>query len=154
MLLPEAIALRQQWAEAGEQVVFTNGCFDILHMGHVDYLEKARNLGDRMILRLNTDASVSALKGPERPLNPQMARARLLAALACVNAVVLFGEPTPLELIEALTPDILVKGDDYSVATIVGAEFVIAQGGSVQTVPLVAGYSTTGLIARIRATAE
>ncbi|MGF7215540.1 rfaE bifunctional protein nucleotidyltransferase chain/domain [Spirosoma lacussanchae] len=146
----EAIQQADQWRANGEQIVFTNGCFDIVHLGHIDYLEKARQLGDRLILGLNTDASVSCIKGPLRPVVNEYARARLMAALAFVDAVTLFGEPTPLELIEAVRPDILVKGDDYSVATIVGADFVLERGGRVETIALVPGYSTTKLIERIK----
>lgn len=131
-------------------MVFTNGCFDIVHLGHIDYLEKARALGDRLVLGLNTDASVSRIKGPLRPVVNEYARSRLMAAMAFIDLVVLFDEPTPKELIEAIRPDILVKGDDYTVATIVGADFVLANGGSVETIPLVKGYSTTSLIERIK----
>ncbi|GAA4452039.1 D-glycero-beta-D-manno-heptose 1-phosphate adenylyltransferase [Nibrella saemangeumensis] len=145
----EAVQLAVQWRTEGQRVVFTNGCFDIVHLGHIDYLEKARNLGDKLILGLNTDASVSRLKGPLRPVVNEYARARLMAALAFVDAVTLFDEPTPLELIRAVRPDILVKGDDYTAENIVGADFVIQQGGSVQTVPLVKGYSTSSLIEKI-----
>ena len=130
--------------------MFTNGCFDIVHLGHIDYLEKARALGDRLVLGLNTDASVSRIKGPLRPVMNEYARSRLMAAMAFIDLVVLFDEPTPKELIEAIRPDILVKGDDYTVATIVGADFVLANGGSVETIPLVKGYSTTSLIERIK----
>lgn len=146
----QAIRQADQWRAEGQKIVFTNGCFDIVHLGHIDYLEKAHALGDRLILGLNTDTSVSCVKGPLRPVVNEYARARLMAALEFVDAVVLFGEPTPLELIEAVQPDILVKGDDYSVATIVGADFVLGRGGSVETVALVPGYSTTKLIERIK----
>ena len=145
----EAIRQVAHWQAEGKRIVFTNGCFDIVHLGHIDYLEKARNLGDKLILGLNTDASVSRLKGPLRPVVNEYARARLMAALSFVDAVTLFDEPTPFELIEAVKPDILVKGDDYSVENIVGSEFVIQNGGSVQTVPLVKGYSTSSLIEKI-----
>ena len=138
------------WQRADQKVVFTNGCFDIVHLGHIDYLEKARALGDRLVLGLNTDASVGRLKGPSRPVVNEYARARLMAALAFVDTVILFDEPTPKALIEALKPDILVKGDDYSIENIVGADFVMRNGGSVETVPLVKGYSTTGLIEKIK----
>lgn len=140
------------WRQGEEKIVFTNGCFDLLHIGHVDYLEKAAGLGHRLVVGLNTDASVRQLKGPQRPLNPQLARARVLAALECVDAVILFDEPTPQALIEALRPDILVKGDDYAVENIAGADFVINHGGSVQTLPLVQGFSTSELIRKIRET--
>jgi rfaE bifunctional protein nucleotidyltransferase chain/domain len=139
-----------QWQDSGQKVVFTNGCFDIVHLGHVDYLEKARELGDRLVLGLNTDASVSRIKGPLRPVVDESARARLMAALSFVDAVILFDEPTPLQVIEALKPDILVKGDDYSVETIVGSDFVLGKGGEVKTIPLVKGYSTSALIEKIR----
>jgi len=147
----QAIQQANKWRAEGQQIVFTNGCFDIVHLGHIDYLEKARSLGNKLILGLNTDASVSCIKGPLRPVVNEYARARLMAALEFVDAVTLFGEPTPLELIEAVQPDILVKGDDYTVATIVGADFVLARGGRVETVALVPGYSTTKLIERIKA---
>jgi rfaE bifunctional protein nucleotidyltransferase chain/domain len=146
----QAIAQADAWRAEGQRLVFTNGCFDIVHLGHIDYLEKAHNLGQRLILGLNTDASVSRIKGPLRPVVNEYARARLMAALAFVDLVVLFDEPTPLELIEAVRPDILVKGDDYTVATIVGADFVLNRGGRVETVSLVPGYSTTKLIERIK----
>lgn len=148
--LPEAIDQTARWRAEGQRVVFTNGCFDIVHLGHIDYLEKARALGDKLVLGLNTDASVSRIKGPLRPVVNEYARSRMMAALAFVDLVVLFDEPTPKELIESLQPNILVKGDDYTVATIVGADFVLANGGSVETIPLVKGYSTTGLIERIK----
>lgn len=143
-LLPVVAA----WQAAGEQVVFTNGCFDLLHLGHVDYLEKARYLGQRLVVGLNTDASVSRLK-PGRPLQDEVSRARVLAALLFVDAVTLFDEQTPLALIEAVQPDILVKGDDYAIDQIVGHEAVLARGGRVLTVPLVPGYSTTRIVERI-----
>jgi rfaE bifunctional protein nucleotidyltransferase chain/domain len=146
----EAISVVAGWQSAGEKVVFTNGCFDIVHLGHIDYLEKARSLGDRMVLGLNTDASVSRLKGPLRPVVNEYARARLMAALSFIDAVILFDEPTPTELIEAVKPDILVKGDDYTVANIAGADFVLGKGGEVKTIALVEGYSTSKLIEKIK----
>lgn len=139
------------WRVQGRQVVFTNGCFDLLHLGHVDYLEQARHLGDALVVGLNTDASVSCLK-PGRPIQDETARARILASLEFVDAVVLFGEPTPLALIELVQPDVLVKGDDYALENIVGHELVLARGGQVRTVPLVPGYSTSRIVARIMAT--
>ncbi|GAB3727820.1 D-glycero-beta-D-manno-heptose 1-phosphate adenylyltransferase [Hymenobacter agri] len=141
----------EAWRAAGRKVVFTNGCFDLLHLGHVDYLEQARHLGDALVVGLNTDASVGGLK-PGRPIQDEAARARILAALAFVDAVVLFGEPTPLALIELVQPDVLVKGDDYAPESIVGYDVVMARGGAVRTVPLVAGYSTSRIVARILAT--
>ena len=134
---------------AGKKVVFTNGCFDLLHIGHVDYLEKARNLGDFLIIGVNTDASVSAIKGPMRPVSPELSRTRVLASLGFVDLVVLFGEETPLELIQSLKPDILTKGNDYSIENIVGADFVLGLGGKVETIPLVEGFSTTNFVKRI-----
>lgn len=149
--LEQAIAQVQNWKNQQQKIVFTNGCFDILHLGHVDYLEKARNLGDKLVLGLNTDASVSRLKGSLRPVVSEYARARVMASLAFVDLVVLFGEDTPLRLIEAIEPDILTKGNDYTIQNIVGADFVLARGGQVLTVPLVENYSTTNIINKIKA---
>lgn len=137
------------WQKAGEKVVFTNGCFDIVHLGHVDYLEKAREKGDRLVVALNTDASVSRIKGPKRPIVNEYARARVMASLAFVDAVTFFDEETPLELISACLPDVLVKGDDYTVDTIVGAKEVMANGGKVETISLVEGFSTSNIIKKI-----
>lgn len=138
------------WKFNNQQVVFTNGCFDILHLGHVDYLEKAAALGKKLIIGVNTDASVKTLeKGKERPINDEYARMRILAALSFVDAVILFDEATPLELITALEPSILVKGNDYSVDNIVGADVVLKSGGEVKTIELVEGYSTTNIINKI-----
>ncbi len=138
------------WRAAGRRVVFTNGCFDLLHLGHVDYLERARALGDALVVGLNTDASVRAQqKGPERPLQDEVSRARVLAALGFVEAVVLFGEPTPAALIEAIRPAVLVKGDDYQPTAIVGYDIVTAAGGHVVTIPLVPGYGTTRIVEKI-----
>ncbi|WP_046244318.1 D-glycero-beta-D-manno-heptose 1-phosphate adenylyltransferase [Hymenobacter terrenus] len=137
-----------EWRVQGRKVVFTNGCFDLLHLGHVDYLEQARHLGDALVVGLNTDASVSSLK-PGRPIQDEVARGRILASLAFVDAVVLFGEPTPLALIEMVQPDVLVKGDDYAIDGIVGHELVLNRGGQVRTVPLVPGYSTSRIVERI-----
>jgi D-beta-D-heptose 7-phosphate kinase / D-beta-D-heptose 1-phosphate adenosyltransferase len=136
------------WRSKGERVVFTNGCFDLLHVGHITLLENARLQGDRLIVAINSDASVSGLKGPTRPVVREADRGRVLAALASVDAVVVFGEPTPLELIEALRPDVIVKGGDYTEDTVVGAREVRAWGGVVRIVPTVEGFSTTRLIAR------
>jgi D-glycero-beta-D-manno-heptose 1-phosphate adenylyltransferase len=140
----------EQWQSEGKKIVFTNGCFDIVHLGHIDYLEKSRNLGDKLVLGLNTDASVKRLKGETRPVINEYARARMMSAMAFIDAVILFDEPTPKELIETLCPNILVKGDDYSVENIVGADFVISHGGEVKTVPLVKGYSTSSIIEKIK----
>jgi rfaE bifunctional protein nucleotidyltransferase chain/domain len=148
-LLPDAILRADAVRDTGKRIVFTNGCFDLLHLGHVDYLEKARNLGDFLVVGINTDASVSSLKGPSRPVSPEASRMRVLAALAFVDLVVPFGEPTPIGLIESLKPDILTKGNDYSLETIVGADFVMGYGGKVETIPLVEGFSTTNFVNRI-----
>jgi D-beta-D-heptose 7-phosphate kinase/D-beta-D-heptose 1-phosphate adenosyltransferase len=135
----------------GKKVVFTNGCFDLLHLGHVRYLEQARSLGDALIVGVNTDASARRLnKGPGRPVNAEEDRAAVVAALACVDRVVLFPEDTPLELITALQPDILVKGGDYRLEEIAGREVVLARGGRVQVLPFVPGYSSSALLERIR----
>lgn len=137
------------WKKQGK-VVFTNGCFDIIHLGHVDYLEKARKLGQKLVVGLNTDASVQRLKGKTRPITDQTSRARVMASLEFVDAVILFDEDTPLELISYLKPDILVKGNDYTVENIVGADVVMKNGGTVETVPLVNGYSTSNVIEKIK----
>ncbi|HFQ79934.1 MAG TPA: D-glycero-beta-D-manno-heptose 1-phosphate adenylyltransferase, partial [Desulfobacterales bacterium] len=138
---------------AGRRLVFTNGCFDILHPGHVTYLEEARRQGDCLVVGLNSDASVRAIKGPARPINDENSRARVLAALGCVDYVTIFNEETPLTLIKLLRPQILVKGADWSVDSIVGGKEVIAWGGEVINIPLVAGCSTTSVIERIRESA-
>lgn len=148
--LTEAKQQIEQWQSEGKKIVFTNGCFDIVHLGHIDYLEKARNLGDKLVLGLNTDASVSRLKGESRPVINEYARSRMMATMSFIDAVILFDEPTPKELIETLCPNILVKGDDYSVENIVGADFVIANGGEVKTISLVKGYSTSAIIQKIK----
>ncbi|MEO1655731.1 MAG: D-glycero-beta-D-manno-heptose 1-phosphate adenylyltransferase, partial [Bacteroidota bacterium] len=132
-----------EWQQHGAKVVFTNGCFDIVHLGHVDYLEKARYLGDKMVVGLNTDASVARLKGPSRPVVPEISRSRLMAAFEFVDLVVFFEEDTPLRLIQTLRPDILTKGSDYEVKNIVGADFVLLNGGKVETIDLVDGFSTS-----------
>jgi D-beta-D-heptose 7-phosphate kinase/D-beta-D-heptose 1-phosphate adenosyltransferase len=147
--LPAAIAWRRSVVG---HVVFTNGVFDLLHPGHVELLEAARREGAALIVGVNSDASVRRLrKGDERPVAVDMARVRVLAALAAVDCVVLFDEDTPLALIQALEPDVLVKGADYSRDSIVGADWVEARGGRVVRVPLLAGYSTSALVERLRA---
>lgn len=138
----------KEWQAAGMTVVFTNGCFDLLHVGHVTLIDDARRAGDKLILAINSDASVSALKGPSRPIVNQDARAKVLAGLAAVDAVVVFDEPTPLELMVALQPDVIVKGGDYIADEIVGAAEVRSWGGRVKIVPFVEGFSTTKLIAK------
>ena len=141
-----------QWKKEGKKVVFTNGCFDILHLGHVDYLEKARELGDRLVLGLNTDDSVSRFKGPERPIQNEKSRAQVMAALQFVDLVVFFNEDTPMNLISTLVPDILVKGSDYLAENIVGADVVKKNGGVVKTIEFVPGYSTSRIIQKIKTT--
>lgn len=139
------------WKLVSKRIVFTNGCFDILHAGHLDLLSKAAMLGDVMIVGLNSDASVRRLKGAERPVNNEQFRAQMLSHLQMVDAVVVFGEDTPLELIRAVQPDVLVKGGDYRAEDVVGYEDVTAGGGRVEIIPLVEGLSTSALIDRIRA---
>lgn len=138
------------WRTTGKKVVFTNGCFDILHHGHLDYLARAASLGNILVIGVNTDASVRKLKGPERPVNHETDRCFQLASLVFVDAVCLFDEDTPAELIAAVRPDILVKGGDYTIENIVGADFVLQNGGRVEVIPFVQGYSTTGLIEKIK----
>jgi rfaE bifunctional protein nucleotidyltransferase chain/domain len=133
----------------GKKIVFTNGCFDILHVGHIRYLKRARKQGDLLIIGLNTDRSVKEIKGKKRPVVPQKARAEVLAALECVDYVVLFDEPDPWRLIEVLRPDVLVKGADWPKSEIVGREIVEEIGGRVIRIPLVAGASSTGIIEKI-----
>ena len=140
-----AVALQYR-RQQGERIVFTNGCFDLLHVGHIQYLQQARAMGDCLVIALNDDASVRLLKGDKRPLLPQDERARLLAALACVDYVTIFNEATPLALIEFLRPNILVKGGDYTLDTVVGRKEVEAYGGEVRLVPYIPGVSTTGII--------
>ena len=138
--------------KTGERIVFTNGCFDLLHIGHTRYLKEAKGLGDRLVVGLNSDDSVRQLaKGTDRPIVPADQRAEVVAALACVDYVTIFDEPDPLALIQALRPNILVKGGDWSRDRIVGKEFVEAQGGSVRNIPLVPDISTTAIIQRILA---
>lgn len=139
------------WRMKGDRIVFTNGCFDILHRGHVEYLQEAAALGDRLIIGLNSDASVRRLgKAGDRPLNDQDSRAKVLSALRLVDAVVIFDQDTPLDLIKAIGPDVLVKGGDWKAEQIVGAEVVLAKGGEVRSLKLVDGYSTTALVEKIR----
>lgn len=147
----ELKCLLQEWQLQNQKVVFTNGCFDILHRGHVEYLCHAKDLGDKLIIGLNTDASVKRLgKSPERPINSEDTRATILAALECVDAVILFDEDTPLDLISLVQPDILVKGNDYKAEDIVGYDVVTNKGGKVMTIQLIDGFSTTKLIEKMK----
>ena len=138
------------WQKEGKKVVFTNGVFDLLHLGHITYLAKAADLGDKLVLGLNADSSVKRIKGESRPVNDQNSRAALLAAMFFIDAIVIFEEDTPLNLITTLMPDILVKGADYSIDNIVGATEVIANGGEVKTITFVDGYSSTSIINKIK----
>ena len=134
----------------GKKIVFTNGCFDLLHPGHVDYLERAKALGDILVVGLNSDSSVRRLKGNARPINTEMDRARVLAGLSCVDFVIIFNEDTPYNLIKAVKPDVLVKGGDWPIDKIVGRDIVLARGGIVKSLNFLPGYSTTSLIDKIR----
>ncbi|MCQ2305013.1 MAG: D-glycero-beta-D-manno-heptose 1-phosphate adenylyltransferase [Bacteroidales bacterium] len=150
LLSREALEMKlAEWRSAGKTIVFTNGCFDILHRGHVEYLAQAADLGDKLIVGLNTDASVKRLKGESRPINDEKSRALLLSALQFVDVVVFFDEDTPYELIKQVQPDILVKGNDYKPEEIVGYDIVTAKGGKVLTIDLVEGFSTTNIIKRL-----
>ena len=144
------VPILNRWKQAGETVAFTNGCFDLVHRGHIDSLAKAADLGDRLIVGLNSDASVKLLKGENRPLVDQQSRAILLASLLMVDAVVLFDEETPYELIRSIVPDILVKGAEYQLEEIVGFDIVLAAGGRVERIELTEGFSTTDLIQKIK----
>jgi rfaE bifunctional protein nucleotidyltransferase chain/domain len=148
--LDEIIGLRARMRESGKKLVFTNGCFDILHVGHVRYLNRARTFGDALIVGLNSDRSVREIKGPSRPIVHERERAEVLAALACVDFVFIFDDPTPKQVIDAVVPDVLVKGADWKIADIVGRDTVENGGGKVINLPLVEGASTTDIITRVR----
>src|ERR1700761_5945490 len=148
--LPKLQASIASWKNEGKKVVFTNGVFDLLHIGHITYMAKAAELGDKLIIGLNSDASVKRIKGEDRPVNDQNSRALLLAAMLFIDAVVVFDEDTPQNLIATLLPDILVKGADYAIENIVGGKEVIANGGEVKTITFVDGYSSTAIIKRIK----
>lgn len=145
----QLVEIRRQLRQQGKRVVFTNGCFDIIHRGHVDYLIKARALGDVLVVGMNSDASVQRLKGPTRPIVEEQDRSFVLAALSCVDYVCLFEDDTPLALITAIVPDVLVKGGDWSIENIVGREIVEQAGGSVQTISFVPNRSTTNIVQKI-----
>lgn len=148
--LPQLKAMVDDWKAAGEKVVFTNGVFDLLHTGHITYMADAASQGTKLIIGLNSDASVQRLKGPERPVNDQDSRALLLASFVFTDAIVIFEEDTPLNLITTLLPDVLAKGGDYTVDTIVGAQEVMANGGEVKVISFVDGFSSTAIIRKIR----
>lgn len=147
----EAIIQVKKWQKEGHSIVFSNGCFDIIHPGHSDYLTRAADIGGKLVLGLNSDASVTRLKGSNRPVIKENDRARLLASFQFIDAVVLFDEDTPAELINAIIPDVLVKGKDYEIKDIVGADTVLKNGGRVETIELTEGFSTTELIRKIKA---
>ena len=147
--IEKATTTLQQWQVEKCKIVFTNGCFDILHLGHIDYLAKAADLGDKLIIGVNTDASVSRIKGPSRPINDQGSRAMILASLSFVSLIILFDEPTPYNLIKLVQPDVLVKGADYKIEEIVGYDIVTAKGGKIITLDYLADYSTSGIEKRI-----
>jgi rfaE bifunctional protein nucleotidyltransferase chain/domain len=138
------------WQAQGKKIVFSNGCFDLVHKGHIDYLNRAADLGDVLLMGLNTDASVSKLKGPHRPIQDEQSRLLIMAALQCVSAVVLFNEETPYDLIKLVQPDVLVKGSDYQPENIVGYDIVTAKGGMVKTIDFLPGYSTSAIEKRIK----
>jgi rfaE bifunctional protein nucleotidyltransferase chain/domain len=148
--LPTLLNKLKSWKSEGKKIVFTNGVFDLLHLGHITYMAKAAELGDKLIIGLNADASVKRLKGENRPVNDQSNRAALLATMYFIDAVVVFEEDTPLNLITQIMPDILVKGADYSVENIAGAKEVLANGGEVKTITLVEGHSSTNIINKIK----
>ena len=140
----------KKWRNSNQKIVFTNGCFDLLHLGHVDYLVKARDLGDRLVVGLNTDNSIKRLKGASKPIKDEQSRLALLAGMSYVDAVVLFDEDTPINLISAVMPDVLVKGGDYTIKGIVGHEIVLNNAGEVCTIDFVEGYSSSALIEKIK----
>jgi rfaE bifunctional protein nucleotidyltransferase chain/domain len=147
--LKEIVCIREQLRREGKKLVFTNGCFDILHAGHVRYLNQARALGDALVIAVNSDHAVRQIKGEGRPVVPEMERAEILAALACTDYVFIFDDPTPQQVIDAIVPDILVKGADWAISEIVGRETVEKNGGAVRNINLVEGASTTGIITRV-----
>ncbi|WP_395803261.1 D-glycero-beta-D-manno-heptose 1-phosphate adenylyltransferase [Daejeonella sp.] len=140
------------WRLLEKKIVFTNGCFDLLHLGHIDYLSKAADMADKLIIGLNSDASTSALKGPSRPIIDQYSRSIMLASLSFVDAVIIFDEPTPIQLIEWIKPDVLVKGADYTIDQIVGSDLVLQYGGDVKTIEYLTGYSTSAIEKKIKST--
>ena len=150
LTLPELLKRAAQWRITGKSIVFTNGCFDIIHAGHIASFTEAAGHGDILVVGLNADSSIRGLKGSNRPINPEQARAQVLSALAMIDAIVIFSEPTPLELIMAIRPDVLVKGGDYVLEEIVGAREVMSWGGKVIQAPILPGFSTSGIINKIQ----
>jgi rfaE bifunctional protein nucleotidyltransferase chain/domain len=148
--LSDLVTQVQNWKAEGRKVVFTNGCFDLLHAGHIAYLTEAANLGDILIVGLNSDQSVQRIKGPERPINDENTRSAVLAGMFFIDALVFFSDDTPLEVIKALKPDVLVKGGDYEINQIVGAKEILENGGSVKVLSFLPGYSSTSIIEKIR----
>ena len=140
----------QEWSQQNKKIVFTNGCFDLLHRGHIEYLAKAANYGNVLVIGLNTDDSVSRIKGPHRPIQDEKSRAHIMAALEFVDLVIYFNEDTPYDLIKTVQPDVLVKGADYKAEDIVGYDIVIAKGGKVETIEFLPGYSTSGIEEKIK----
>ena len=150
MDLPILSERLRQWRTEGKRIVFTNGCFDLVHRGHVEYLSAAADLGDLLIVGINSDRSVTRLKGPNRPIMDETSRQLLMAALECVDAVILFDEDTPYRLIQEIQPDVLVKGGDYTETNIVGADIVLAKGGEIHCIPLTPGCSTSRIEQKIK----
>ncbi|MBK8517849.1 MAG: D-glycero-beta-D-manno-heptose 1-phosphate adenylyltransferase [Saprospiraceae bacterium] len=146
----KALDMIQRWKKEGKKIVFTNGCFDIIHVGHVLYLESARSLGDILIVGINSDISVRKLKGLSRPINDELSRSYVLASLASVDAAIIFEEDDPLNVIKSICPDVLVKGGDWKPDQIIGGDFVTSQGGEVHSLPFVDGYSTTSIENKIK----
>lgn len=150
--LSDLKVLVNTWKENGNKIVFTNGCFDLLHAGHISYLSEAAALGDKLVVGLNSDYSVQKIKGPERPINNENTRSLLLGSMFFIDAVVVFNEDTPLDLINTVIPDVLVKGGDYNIENIVGAKETIAHGGKVEVLTFLPGYSSTAIIEKIKNT--
>lgn len=148
--LDQLLTRSKEWKQNGATIIFTNGCFDILHLGHVEYLEQAARLGDVLVVGLNSQGSVSRIKGPSRPIQDEKSRAAVLSSLGCIDAVCIFEEDTPEDLIRALTPDVLVKGGDWRPEQIIGSDWVTGHGGKVISIPYVPGYSTTRIEQKIK----
>lgn len=148
--LDQLLTRSKEWKQDGATIIFTNGCFDILHLGHIEYLEQAARLGDVLVVGLNSQGSVNRIKGPFRPIQDEQSRAAVLSSLGCIDAVCIFEQDTPEDLIRALTPDVLVKGGDWLPEQIIGADWVTGHGGKVISIPYVPGYSTTRIEQKIK----